>query len=114
MGEHKVRLKDVLRSKNFLILVLFIVATSISIWLLNLPTPNLRSIMSETHKQIESQIKNFKNMKQDMMMNEQNEDRELTLDQTYLELLGKCFVCVIYIHVKTKFPYNCSVNALIM
>ena len=88
MGEHKLRIKDILRSKNFLILVLFIVATSISIWLLNLPTPNLRSIMSETHKQSESLIKSLKSMKQDMMRTEQTEDRELTLGEAYLELLG--------------------------
>lgn len=93
-SDHKIRWNDVLRSKNFMILVLFIVATSISIWLLSVPTPNIRTIMTQTHKQIESQIENLKNMQQEMMKPERRPEspdvngQELTLDETYLELLG--------------------------
>ena len=71
---------DMLRSKNFLILVLFVLATSISIWLISIPTPNLRNIMSETHKQI-SNLKNINVMPM-------HDEREINLDETYLELLG--------------------------
>ena len=96
MSEQSFNMKEIMRSKNFLIAFLFIVATSISIWLLSLPTPNLRTIVTKTHQQIESQIENLKNInienfKNINVMNRDEqvyEDRELTLDETYLELLG--------------------------
>ena len=71
---------DMFRSKNFLILVLFVLATSISIWLISIPTPNLRNIMTETHKQI-TNLKNINVMPI-------HDEREINLDETYLELLG--------------------------
>ena len=75
----EVRVWDVMRSKNFLILLLFVLATSISIWLVSMPTPNIRNIMTETHKQIN-------HLKQNM--NVMSGAKELAVDDTYLELLG--------------------------
>ena len=70
-----------MRSKNFLILLLFIVATSISIWLVSMPTPNIRNIVTETHKQIS-------HLKDNMNAMAINNAKELSVDETYLELLG--------------------------
>lgn len=77
-SDNSVRLWDILRSKNFLILLLFVLATSISIWLVSMPTPNIRNIMTETHKQINHLKENMNVMS----------SSKLTVDDTYLELLG--------------------------
>ncbi len=72
---------DMMRSKNFVILFLFIVATSISIWLVSMPTPNIRNIVTETHKQIS-------HLKDNMNAMAINKAKELRVDDMYLELLG--------------------------
>ena len=77
---HTFKVFDVFRSKNFLILMLFIMATSISIWLVSVPTPNIRMIMTETGKQ----ITNLKNN----MQPKNPAPKEVTMSETYLELLG--------------------------
>lgn len=83
MGEnHSLKIFSVLRSKNFLILMLFVLATSISIWLVSVPTPNIRTIMTETGKQ----ISNLKNM--NVMQPKKPAMKEITIAETYLELLG--------------------------
>ena len=69
---------NTMRSKNFLILLLFILATTISVWLVNLPSPNIHNIMSETHKK----ISNLKNI------NVMSDADRFNVDGTYLELLG--------------------------
>ena len=73
---------SVITSKNFLILTLFILATSISIWLLTMPTPTFQTIMFETHKQITTNLKNIN------VMSSSHKTHEVNLDETYMELLG--------------------------
>ena len=48
-----------LRSKNFLILLLFFVAASIAVWLVTIPTPDIRSIMAKTHQHIATGLNNM-------------------------------------------------------
>ena len=73
---------SIITSKNFLILTLFILATSISIWLLTTPTPTFHTIMFETHKQITTNLKNIN------VMSSSRDQQASDLDETYMELLG--------------------------
>ena len=72
---------DIMKSKNFLILLLFSLVTGIAIWLISNPTPNIRTIVTETHKHI-------KNFKLNRLNSEQNDRKRLVVDETYLKLLG--------------------------
>lgn len=72
-----------MRMKHTLIFFLFALITAISIWLVSMPTPNIQTIVTETHKQ----IKNLKIIKS----KSKPEKVELGLSElhgVYMELLG--------------------------
>lgn len=73
-----------LRSKNFLILLLFFVAASIAVWLVTIPTPDIRSIMAKTHKHINS----IKNMEVIGQHPPEKKHDPTEVHKAYLELLG--------------------------
>ena len=49
---------DQMKTKNFYIGCAFLVATTVSLWIISNPTPNFNTIVTQTHKQI-SNIKNI-------------------------------------------------------
>ena len=74
-------LQDLMKTKNFYFMLLFLTVVALSTWLLVYPSPNIHSIVSETHKQI-SNIKNIPS-------NIRNTDAErLAVNQKYLDVLG--------------------------
>ncbi|KAK3104696.1 hypothetical protein FSP39_007971 [Pinctada imbricata] len=74
-------LQDQMKTKNFYIGSAFLVATTVSLWLLSNPTPNFNTIMTQTHKQ----ISNIKNIPENLR-NSNTED--LKVDPMILERLG--------------------------
>ncbi|XP_069119122.1 uncharacterized protein [Argopecten irradians] len=72
---------DQMKTKNFYICLLFIAATSTSIWLLTNPSPNLHTIVSQTHKQ----INNIKNIPTNIRT---SNEEEFKVDHVYLDQLG--------------------------
>lgn len=74
-----------MRLKHTIILFLFILITTIAIWLVSTPTSNIQTIVTETHKQITS-LKLIKSSKSKPV---QTHHLGLTeLNVVYLELLG--------------------------
>lgn len=74
-------ISDQMKTKNFYICLLFIAATSTSIWLLTNPSPNLHTIVTQTHKQ----INNLKNIPSNIR---NSNEEDLKVDRVYLERLG--------------------------
>ncbi|XP_071109069.1 uncharacterized protein [Haliotis cracherodii] len=72
---------DQMKTKNFYIIVVFIGATSLSLWLFNYPTTSFRVIVTKTHKQ----INNIKNLPSNM---QKKSTQELSVDPVYLNALG--------------------------
>lgn len=76
-----ISLREQMKTKNFYIMLAFLAATSMSLWLLSNPTPNFNTIVAQTHKQ----INNFKNIPSNIRSsNEENFHVDLKL----LEKLG--------------------------
>ncbi|CAH1775232.1 unnamed protein product [Owenia fusiformis] len=74
------RMWEQMKTKNFMIMVLFVIATSISIWLLGSPTPHLKTFVSKTQQKITDIRNNMKSLPSGPDFS--------VLDQTYLEQLG--------------------------
>ena len=70
---------DQMKTKNFYIILLFIAATSVSLWLFSYPSSSFRVMVYKTHKQINN-IKYLPSNLEDV--------RELTVNPTYLHALG--------------------------
>ncbi|XP_052285948.1 uncharacterized protein LOC127881840 [Dreissena polymorpha] len=76
-------LSEQMKTKNFYVLVLFLLATLTSLWILIDPSPNLHTIVSETHRQI-SNIHIPTKIRQD-------KNEMLDVNQKYLDALGMVF-----------------------
>ncbi|KAK7482500.1 hypothetical protein BaRGS_00026211 [Batillaria attramentaria] len=74
----KSTLADRMKTKNFYIVLGFIIISSGSIWLLSYPSPTFQNIVTKTHKGI-------KNLPNNMQI---QASRELTVDPIYLSRLG--------------------------
>lgn len=74
-------LREQMKTKNFYIIILFIAATSISIWLLSNPSPNFHTIVTQTHRQ----IKNIKSIPENIR---NSNTVDLKVDANLLENLG--------------------------
>lgn len=74
-----ISLREQMKTKNFYIMLAFLAATSMSLWLLSNPTPNFNTIVAQTHKQ----INNFKNIPSNIRSSSQE---NFHVD---LKLLGK-------------------------
>lgn len=70
-----------MKTKNFYIMIAFLAATSMSLWLLSNPTPNFNTIVAQTHKQ----INNFKNIPSNIRSSSQE---DFHVDQKLLKKLG--------------------------
>lgn len=79
-----------LKKRNFFILLLCVILTSLIIWLFNSPQPHLKSIVSKT----QLQIKNINSK-----LDSDSRRRLDSSDSTYLELLG-------FINNPRLFVYN--------
>ena len=76
-----------MKTRNFMFLVIIILMTSAIIWLINVPSPHLRSFVSKTQLHIKNINSKLKVLDQDD--DDDNNDRgDLEVDSTYLELLG--------------------------
>lgn len=78
-----------IKTKNFLMVCALIFGIILILWVLNSPTPRLRSFVSNT----QLHIKNIKNINIEMLENEEGEsifrnEKNFNIDSTYLELLG--------------------------
>jgi hypothetical protein len=70
-------------------LVIIILMTSAIIWLINVPSPHLRSFVSKTQLHIKNINSKLKVLDQDDDDDDDSNDRgDLEVDSTYLELLG--------------------------
>lgn len=67
---------DRMKTKNFYMILVLVVVSTISLWILSSPSPNLQTIMSKT----QSGIRRASNI--------QIREKELTVDPMYLRLLG--------------------------
>ena len=83
MLERNIKKFAKLKTRSFFLLVIFILVSSIIIWLFNSPQPDLRSIVSKTHMH----IKNINSKLQVLDVDDTNA-KNLEIDSTYLELLG--------------------------
>jgi hypothetical protein len=73
-----------MKRKSYLIMLALIIVSTVIIWLINSPTPHLRSIVSKT----KLQIKNINSKLQVLEDDENDNGKDLEVDSTYLELLG--------------------------
>lgn len=73
-----------MKRKSYLIMLALIIVSTVIIWLINSPTPHLRSIVSKT----KLQIKNINSKLQVLEDDESDNGKDLEVDSTYLELLG--------------------------
>ncbi|XP_048780484.1 uncharacterized protein LOC125683376 isoform X2 [Ostrea edulis] len=76
-----ISLREQMKTKNFYIMIAFLAATSMSLWLLSNPTPNFNTIVAQTHKQ----INNFKNIPSNIRSSSQE---DFHVDQKLLKKLG--------------------------
>jgi len=70
-----------MKTKNFYALVLFLLATLTTLWILVDPSPNLHTIVSETHKQIS-------NIHIPTNIRHHTKSELLAVDNKYLDVLG--------------------------
>ncbi|XP_062594312.1 uncharacterized protein LOC134255794 isoform X1 [Saccostrea cucullata] len=76
-----ISLREKMKTKNFYIMLAFLGATSMSLWLLSNPTPNFNTIVAQTHKQ----INNFKNIPSNIRSSNQE---DFHVDLKLLDKLG--------------------------
>jgi hypothetical protein len=83
------------KTRSFFLLILFIVFTTLLVWLFNSPQHRLRSIVSKTHMHIKNINSKFQALdsSEDAIENSASnnaaeDSRSLAIDSTYLELLG--------------------------
>jgi hypothetical protein len=74
-----------MKRKNYMILLAMIIISTLIIWLINSPTPHLRSIVSKTKLQIKNINSKLQVLEDD---GENGNGKDLEVDSTYLELLG--------------------------
>ncbi|KAK3583414.1 hypothetical protein CHS0354_040383 [Potamilus streckersoni] len=74
-------LRDQMKTKNFYLVILFILATATTIIFLGNPAPNLHTIVSETHKQ----FSNIKNIPTNIRY---SNAEDFNVNPTYLMILG--------------------------
>lgn len=74
-----------IKTRNLIYLVIFILITSAIIWLVNVPSPHLRSFVSKTQLHIKNINSKLKVLEQD---DDESDRDDLEVDSTYLELLG--------------------------
>lgn len=89
--------RDQMKTKNFYILIIFLGGTTLSLWLLSNPSPNLHTIVTQTH----IQINNIKNIPQNIRT---SNNEEFTIDPEILEDLG--------FHEKHTLVYTDSKNGI--
>jgi hypothetical protein len=77
-----------MKTRNFMFLVIIILMTSAIIWLINVPSPHLRSFVSKTQLHIKNINSKLKVLDQDDDDDDGNDRGDLEVDSTYLELLG--------------------------
>lgn len=75
------KIRDQMKTKNFYILIIVLGATTLSLWLLSNPSPNLHTIVTQTH----IQINNIKNIPQNIRT---SNTEEFKVDPELLEDLG--------------------------
>ncbi|XP_076086131.1 uncharacterized protein LOC143056850 [Mytilus galloprovincialis] len=75
------KIQDKMKTKNFYILVLFLGASTLSLWLLSNPSPHLHTIVTQTH----IQINNIKNIPENIRT---SHNEEYKIDPNVLEELG--------------------------
>lgn len=70
-----------MRTKSFVIFLIFVVATSVFLILVGNQRPSIQTIVTETHKQ----LNNLKNFKENL---ENAEEKRFLADDKYLTMLG--------------------------